>query len=123
MRSLSSLKMKIRSNSISCLFLGTTNNFVDVIVDLPLSAFVCKFSDHEANTPKTCTVSYGPGESCDDLSRSGQAAATSESVLVHLPALAQDSGSRYCYVVTASNGSFTAKVTGTFNTGIVALNL
>ena len=106
-----------------CIFLnhliGTINNFVEVIIDLLSSAVICKFIEDQGDM-KSCTIAYGPGEACDNLSNhslSSDSTVISDSVVISLPVLSQSRGMEYCYVVTASNGSFTAMVKGTFSTG------
>ena len=101
---------------------GKSNNFVQVIVDLSSSSVICKFINQEANHLKSCTITYGPGENCDNLSNHGlrsDTTSTSDSVVIHLPGLAQARGMVYCYTITASNGTFTAMVMGAFSTGIL----
>ena len=91
-----------------------------MIIDLLSSAVICKFIEDQDDNMKSCTIAYGPGEACDNLAGHGLASDTtvkSESVVINLPVLSQNSGMEYCYVVTASNGSFTAMVKGTFSTG------
>ena len=105
------------------LYLGTTNNFVRVIIDLLSAVVVCKFIEDQGNNMKPCSIAYEPIEMCDDLSVNHNlitnATVTSNSVSLNLPILSESIGKEYCYVVTASNGSFTAMVKGTFTTGMV----
>ena len=92
-----------------------------MVIDLLLSAVICKFIEDHGNNMKSCTIAYGPGEACDNLisnhSLITDSTVTFDSVVINLPVLSQSRGMEYCYVVTASNGSFTAMVKGTFSTG------
>ena len=100
--------------------IGRDNNFIEVIVDLQSSAIICKFINRQPNNLKLCSVVYGSGDTCDNLSNYGlgsDTTFTSESVIIHLPVLSQSTRMIYCYVVTASNDTFTAMFTGTFSTG------
>lgn len=71
---------------------------------------------------KSCSIAYGPTETCDNTvnhSRISNSTVTSDSVVINLPVLSESIGMEYCYVATASNGTFTAIVKGTFSTGRV----
>ena len=106
------------------LYLGTTNSFVQVIIiDLLSAAIVCKFIEDQGNNVKSCSIAYEPVEMCDNLSVNHSlitnATVTSNSVILNLAILSESIGKEYCYVVTATNGSFTAMVKGIFTTGTV----
>ena len=91
-----------------------------MIVDLLSSAVICKFINQQNNNVKSCTIAYGPGETCSNLSNHGLSSRTTvtpDSVVINLPELSQTDGILYCYLVTASNDSFTAVVEGMFSTG------
>ena len=108
--------------------LGMTNNFVRVRADLLLATIVCEFidNDDQSNNLKSCSIAYGPVENCNRLQLPinhshimlGNTTAASDSVVINLPVLSESIGKEYCYIVTASNGTFTAFVKGTFSTGI-----
>ena len=104
------------------LILGTVNNFVQVTVDLLSSAIVCQFIDDQGENVKSCSIAYGPTEMCDNMvihSSISNTTVTSDSVVINLPVLSKSIGMEYCYVATASNGTFIAMVKGTFSTGIL----
>ena len=119
----SSFHLLIIISSVLYFLIGTVNNFVQVIIDLLSSAVICKFTEDQGNNIKSCTIiAYGPGEACDNLSSlthglASDTTVSSDSVVINLPVLSQSSVMEYCYVVTASNDSFTAMVKGTFSTG------
>ena len=108
--------------------LGMTNNFVQVRADLLSAAFFCEFIDNndQSNNLKSCSIAYGPVENCNRLQfpinhshvMLGNTTAVSDSVVINLPVLSESIGKEYCYIVTASNGTFMAIVKGTFSTGI-----
>ena len=95
-------------------------------VDLLSAALSCRFTDDLGNNVKSCSIGYSPiaTEMCDNTDILGKniisnTTATSDSVVViSLPVLSKSTGEEYCYVATASNGTFTAMVKGTFSTGI-----
>ena len=106
----------------SLILLGTTNNFIRVIIDLLSAAVVCQFIEDQGNNNcKSCSIAYGPVETCNNVSGNhtliSNTTVTSNSVVINLPILSENIGMLYCYVATASNGTFTAMVKGTFSTG------
>ena len=88
-------------------------------VDLLSAAAVCQFIDDQGKYMKSCSIAYGPAETCDHHSHISNATVTSDSVVINLLVLSESIGMEYCYVATASNGTFTAMVKGTFSTGRV----
>jgi hypothetical protein len=101
--------------------LGTTNNFVQVTIDLLSAAIVCQFIDDHGKNVKSCSIAYGPADAeCDNMvghSHISNTMITLDSVVINLPVLSESIGMEYCYIATASNGTFTAIVKGTFSTG------
>ena len=92
-------------------------------VDLLSAAIICQFIDDQGKNMKSCSIAYGPTtEECDNMaihSRVSNTTFTSDSVVIHLPVLLDSIGMEYCYIATASNGTFTAMMKGTFSTGIM----
>ena len=70
---------------------------------------------------KSCSIAYAPTEMCDNVGihsrHISNTTVTLDTVTLSLPVLSESIGKEYCYVVTASNGTFTATVKGKFNTG------
>ena len=96
-------------------FIGGINHFVRVDVVLTAKIVVCVFFNQQSNREKLCSIEYGPvGGDCRTSSQASRS--LSNSVTVGLP-LEQDTEQDYCFSVTASNGTFTAIVEGTFKTG------
>ena len=103
-----------------------TNEFVTVTIDLMSAAVICNFQQSTSSSAtKTCSIVYNQSETCevDDTLRLSQvrqiAQDTSDSVTIGLPFVSRLSGARqsYCFVVNATNGTYTAMIRGTFNTG------
>ena len=106
-----------------------TNEFVTVTIDLMSAAVTCDFQQSTSSSAtKTCSIVYNQSETCevDDTLRLSQvrqiAEDTSDSVTIGLPFVNRrlsTSGARqsYCFVVNATNGTYTAMIRGTFNTG------
>ena len=95
------------------------------------TAVTCTFlSSQQSNgglTTKTCSIMYNQSETCevDDTLRLSQvrqiAQNTSDTVTIGLPYINRLRGGRdsYCFVVNATNGTYTAMIRGTFSTGNV----
>lgn len=97
------------------------NNFVKLKVDLASSSIICEFLQ-DSNDTKECSIIYGHGEDCDDLSLNSQLESSTHKIIrVGLPGLIYHKPSTYCFVATASSASFVATVKGTFRTGIIIL--
>ena len=105
---------------------GTTNHFVDLSFNLASETATCLFLHQQESSYKSCSIMYGlpAGETCTSLSYQSN---TSESNYVYmhigLPTTNQlQSQSEYCFTITASNGTLTAMVEGTFTTGIYSVS-
>ena len=89
--------------------------------DLLLSSVQCTFMQPSRNE-KSCSIAYGPGEQCTNLSQTSERRErTLNSVVIDylvLPYLQNES--KFCSIVTASDGSLVARVERIFNTGICA---
>ena len=101
-----------------------------VTIDLMSAAVICNFRQSSANggsTTKMCSIVYEQTETCevDDTLRLSQvrkfAQDTSNSVIIGFPFVNRLSSDRqtYCFVVNATNGTYTAMIRGTFNTGTI----
>ena len=65
-----------------------------------------------------CSIAYGPvGSNCSVLFEKSQTTGTNSTVIINLPL--ENKALKYCFTVTASNGTFQAKVEETFKTGRV----
>ena len=93
-------------------FFSTTveceNHFVDISYNSADSTITCTFLNKMDNTTKSCSVRYGP---CDNVNKTinddGHRKLPNTVVLQ-----VTNPNSSFCYVVTASNGSFTLVVEG-----------
>lgn len=101
------------------------NQFVNVEFDLLSSSVHCIFEQQTLiGTDKSCSMVYGPGERCTNLSLSSRSQSTTSHFVVidyHLFSPPQNE-SVYCYVLTAFDGTLSASIEGTFSTGTVTLN-
>ena len=84
----------------------------------------CIFRDLQGNSEKYCGVALSPRdeETCmtNSLYKSESRLLTANSMIsVNLPKVSPSPTNMFCYVITASNGSFTAKIEGTFNAGVL----
>ena len=78
---------------------------------------VCTFINQKSDVQKTCSITYGPvGGNCNTSKQTSQTLAN-DIVIVGLPL--EEIEQEYCFSVTATNGSFTAIVEGTFKNGEV----
>lgn len=66
---------------------------------------------------------YSPGEECmastSIMERSESRRNSSHSVIIDLLVLPHSQNNLYCFIVTASNGTFIVKIKGTFNAGTI----
>lgn len=91
------------------MYIGCTNEFVKVEYNPTASVITCIFQ-HQWNTTKLCSVVYGP---CHQNLVHYQASNTSNSDTVLLNIKPDLLDQMFCYIVTASNGTFTIMVEGT----------
>ena len=87
-----------------------------------MSRIICSFinQSERGNTIKTCNVVYGYSqENCTSMSLGGFS--DSNIVVIGIPLSTEQSAQQRssCFTVTASNGTFTAKVEGNFIRGII----
>ena len=105
-------------------FLGSMNQFVNVEFDLLSSTVHCTFEQPAlTSAKKSCSIVYGPGEQCTNLSLFSRSQSTTSNLVVidYHPLPSLQSESVYCYVLTAFDGTFSASIEGTFSTGIYLL--
>ena len=100
----------------------SVNHHLEVKFDLLASTIHCIFTSQQTNGEKHCIIEYSPEENtCTTplLYKSESRRNTSYSLTIDLPAsgLLYSQGNRYCFVITASNGTSTVKVEGVFNAG------
>ena len=104
--------------NIMCLFSEFTNTFFELSIHEQNFAVVCKFLKWKNGTTSKCSMAFrlNEFENCD-VSDNQSLMITSQSatdnVILQLDSQCLLPG-EYCFVVTATNGSFTAKVTGSF---------
>lgn len=98
----------------------TSNNFVDLSFDLALKTVTCLFLNQQETSDKICSIVYGnPTENCRAISLQSKSD-SSDSVRIGFPTEYQISPqSRYCFAITASNGTFSVIVEGSIVTGIL----
>lgn len=93
-------------------------------IDLISGTAVCNFLNQHEDNMKSCSIVYNHSETCGikvlDLSSVMQSAENiSNTVIVGLPFLKHLNGNdgMYCFVATASNGTYTVMVQGKFSSG------
>ena len=93
------------------------NDFVDIDLDFSATYTIkCRFLKQKRSAVKSCMVHYGPKQrtQCNSvLPLSRNATTTLETVLVNLQP-SNNQNSVYCYHLTASDGTRTVAVVGTF---------
>ena len=85
-----------------------------------MKTVTCSFLNQQETSNNSCSIKYGlPGETCRILSHQNGNSSSSDGVQVVLPMndLLQPQR-EYCFIVTASNGTFIAMVEGLFTIGI-----
>ena len=101
--------------------LGSTNSLVQVEFDALLSSAQCIFMQPTRNE-KSCSIVYGPGEDCSNLSLSSESGITTLNYVTIIEGLLipqLQSGSKVCWMVTASDGPHIARVEGILTAGIL----
>lgn len=93
-------------------FAECSNNFVHVVYKETIS---CVFLNQSDTSEKTCCISY---QLCDQSGPQNNPVCTKDfSHNIQLE-VSGPSGQVYCYTITASNDTYTAKVEGSFIAGI-----
>ena len=101
----------------------SVNHHLEVNFDLLSSTVRCSFTSPQTRAEKHCIIEYGPEleSSCTPplLYKSESRQNTSHSLIIDLPVtgLSHSQSNRYCYIITASNGTSIMKVEGLFNAG------
>ena len=99
-------------------FSETTNKFVEVSQNS--SSVVCMFKNWQNGSNSTCTIEYGTYNGCDDNTHSihilyiKTSSSNSDIVEIDVTDSPELPPTTYCFIVTATNGNFTAKVKGSF---------
>ena len=110
--------------SFALIFTDLIEDFVSIKFNQTTSSIKCSFHIQQENSLKSCSVVFGPGGNCRNLSqsRSGNST-TNSSVIVNLN-IEQDSNDSelYCFHVTAANGTFTVVTKRIFNVSSIATN-
>ena len=98
-----------------------TNHYLGVQFDLLRSNVHCTFLGQQQSDEKFCAISYNPGEMCTDdfVHKSNISGNASHFLTVKLPVVPRSQSNIFCYTITAGNGTFTSKVEGRFNAGVL----
>ena len=89
-----------------------------VSVNLASNTVTCLFHQRTWNSEKYCSIVYGPSrENCQPQNQRKIANRSNSDIVVLVFAFNDSeqfqSREEYCFIVTASNGSFTAQIEGT----------
>ena len=115
----------MRSNQVAL------NEHIIVTFDLSTSTAVCEFHNQQLTTMKSCEITYGPGNVCNNTiyrysSRSNETEISEweSSVVVALSPNPKHLRERmHCYIVTAQDGTQITKIEGKFFTGTTHIKL
>ena len=107
------------------------DHFVDVSVDLASKTVTCLFHQQTESSENYCSIVYGPSrENCKPQNQRKIANRSTSGSNIVLVFPTNDSEhfqpqEEYCFIVTASNGSFTAQIEGntTIFLGIIIQNM
>ena len=93
------------------------NHYIGVDTNLLRSNVCCTFLGQQQTDEKFCSIAFSPEEVCmtNFVHRTEDRGNASHFLSVELPELPQNI---YCYIISASNETFTAKVEGKFNAGM-----
>ena len=92
------------------------NSFVKINFYGDNASIVCTFLNQQEGTKRKCSIQYGPGEGCHNLSLASQGNSTSNKVVISL-SIQLPEELIYCFSVTASNGTHTVIIKALFNVG------
>ena len=97
-----------------------TNHYIGVDINLLRSSIRCTFLGQQQTDEKFCSIAFSPEEMCmtNFVHWTEGRGNASHFLSVELPELPHSTNNVYCYIITASNGIFTAKVEGKFNAGM-----
>ena len=99
------------------------NERITVTFGLSTSTAVCEFHSQQLITMKSCEISYGPGNMCNNTSYryssvSNETGSSESSIVIALSPNPKHLNERmYCYIVTAQEGTKTTKLEGRVFTG------
>ena len=94
-----------------------------VTIDLTALTVTCQFIDQHSVTTKSCSIEYGPSNVCSIHTlpfRQQSNQTTLSTVVVDLvtyPVHARLDAQKYCFVVTADNGTHNTQLEGSFFIG------
>ena len=92
--------------------LGGTNIYVSVKFETS-RRIVCTFLGDQSNgdnvSRQSCVIMYGPCEERLIMTTHGIRLSASNTIIIDLPA---ESPSNYCYIISASNGTFSIRIEG-----------
>lgn len=94
------------------------NGFVETQFNSDTTSIICTFVNQQENlnTQKFCSIQYGPGESCHNLSKTSQRNSTDNKIVLRL-SIQHPEELTYCFSVTAGNGTHTVGIKEVFNVG------
>ena len=106
-------------------FPGHINNFVGIRFNIGrhTSKVICTFL-MDSTAEQRCSIVYGPRLQCANASLRSEGTRhdnlTSDSVRITLPSLPrhQSVDNNFCFIITASDGTTTVNIKGTFNAGM-----
>ena len=99
------------------------NEHITITFDLSTSTAVCEFHSQQLTTMKSCEISYGPGNVCNNTSYryssgSNETGSSKSSIVIALSPNPKHLSERmHCYIITAQDGTKRTKVEGRFFTG------
>ena len=112
--------------SFALIFTDLIEDFVSIKFNQTTSSIECSFHIQQENPLKSCSVVFGPGGDCKNLSQSSSGnSTTNSSVIINLNnIIEQDSNDSelHCFHVTAANGTFTVVMKRIFNVPSIATN-
>ena len=92
---------------IYCTIIGQTNKYVNITFQAA-DKIMCTFLDQQGQSTVSCDVAYGPCQRQPTAISRGTLAAESNTVNIEI----NPDTSEYCYVVNATNGTFTVLIEG-----------
>jgi hypothetical protein len=101
-----------------CQVSDSINEFVKIEFDALLPSIRCVFQQPR-ESEKLCSIIYGPGQQCTDLSLTSEGRDNNlDSAVVVIDNLHLQNESLFCSIVTASDGTWTASIEKIFHMGI-----
>ena len=99
------------------IFTDLIKEFVNIEFNQTASSIECSFHSQQESTFKSCSVAFGLGEDCRNLSQSSSVNSTTNNLVIVNLNIEQDSNDieLYCFHVTVTNGSLTVVTRKVFN--------